>query len=73
MYLAGIYRVKMVPHKTASAEVQIRAMLDPKKTDNPAFGLLLVNARAVNWVLSPSSAKNTMPKVQKSVLISISR
>jgi len=71
MYLGFRYCAKSEPATTPIADVKIRASAAPRKTVSLLFVGPAAYRSVANWVLSPSSATNTVPNTVKSNFKSI--
>jgi len=58
------------PNTTANRDVRTSAEAEPRNTDRREL-LSAEKAKVASWVLSPSSARNTMPKVVSIIFKSI--
>lgn len=70
IYCWGINLLRVPPRNTAINALRTSAAAEPIKTEN--LGSQSADKQKVaNWVLSPNSARNTMPKVIHIILKSI--
>ena len=68
--IKGINLLKTVPKTTAIRALRVRARADPKNTDTLG-SQSAARQKVASWVLSPSSARNTIPNVVKKILRSM--